>query len=161
MDLDFNDLNFLGDKDEDSEAAADKLTDQVDGLMELAQFKEDGKGKGFTSALATTLLIGGEYTFFDNRLGAGLLSSTRFAPLGVYTELTASANYRPTDWFAATLSYSAIHSNFKTFGWAINLSPAGFNLFLGSDYMLTKVTPQFIPVSSTAANFYLGMAVQW
>jgi hypothetical protein len=155
MDLDFEELNFLG-----GEGASDKLSDEMDGLMELAHFYRH-KDKSFKSALATTLLIGGEYTFFDNRLSAGLLSSTRFAPLGAYTELTASANYRPTGWFAATVSYSAIHSDFKTFGWAINFSPAGFNFFLGSDYMLTKTTPQFIPVRSTAANIHLGMAVQW
>ncbi|MDR3126961.1 MAG: DUF5723 family protein [Tannerellaceae bacterium] len=155
MKLDFKDLNIL------EGGGADEFTEQTNKLMEIAHFYPEKKEKSLKTMLATTILLGGEYTFFENTLGAGLLSTTRFNPLGVYTELTASANYRPINWFAASLSYSAVHSNFKTFGLAINFSPKGFNFFLGSDYMLTKVTPQFLPINATAANIHLGMAVQW
>ncbi|MDR3137488.1 MAG: DUF5723 family protein [Tannerellaceae bacterium] len=155
MELNFEELNIL------DGGGADKFTEQTDKLMELAHFYPSQEEKSLTTMLATTVLLGGEYTFFENKLGAGLLSTTRFNPLGIYTELTASANYRPANWFAASLSYSAVHSNFKTFGLAINFSPKGLNFFLGSDYMLTKVTPQFLPVSATAANIHLGIAAQW
>jgi hypothetical protein len=154
MELNFEELNIL------EGGNANKFTEQTDKLIEFAHFLPK-KDKSFKTMLATSVLLGGEYTFFEDKLGAGLLSFTRFSPLGAYTELTASANYRPISWFAASLSYSAIHSNFKTFGLAINFYPKGFNFFLGSDYMLTKVTPQFLPVSATAANIHLGMAVQW
>jgi hypothetical protein len=156
MELNFEELNIL-----EGTGGADVFTEQTDKLIEFAHFYPSKKEESLTTMLAATLLLGGEYTFFENKLGAGLLSTTRFNPLGIYTELTASANYRPTNWFAASLSYSAIHSNFKTFGLAINFSPKGFNFFLGSDYMLTKVTPQFLPINATAANIHLGMAVQW
>jgi hypothetical protein len=141
--------------DDNIDEQMDKMKEDLEGLM---HFKTQKK-KGYTSSLTTAALAGAEYTFFENRLGAGLLSSTRINPYGIYTELTASANYRPVRWFAATLSYSALHSNFKTYGVAVNFAPKGFNFFLGSDYMLTKVTPQYIPVSANAANLYLGMSV--
>ena len=75
------------------------------------------------------------------------------------TELTLSGNYRPVKWFEATLSYSFIHSKFKTYGIALNFSPSWINFFIGSDYMLTKVTPQCLPVSGNAMNLYMGVSV--
>ncbi|OAV68609.1 hypothetical protein Barb6XT_00914 [Bacteroidales bacterium Barb6XT] len=140
------------------------MDDQLDQLKEdaeqLIQFKQNKTDRSYTSLLSASVLAGAEYSLLDNMIGLGLLSSTSFNPFNVYTELTASANFRPVDWFAATLSYSAIHSHFKTYGIALNFSPKGFNFFLGSDYMISKVTPQFIPVNVGGSNLYLGMSIK-
>lgn len=64
--------------------------------------------KSRKSALAATLVLGGEYGFFNNKLGIGVLSTTRFVKPETLTELTFSANYRPKSWFNVALSYSAI-----------------------------------------------------
>ena len=87
------------------------------------------------------------------------MSSTRLYSPKAYTELTLSGNYRPVKWFEATLSYSFIHSKFKTYGIALNFSPSWINFFIGSDYMLTKVTPQCLPVSGDAMNLFMGVSV--
>jgi len=138
------------------------IGDQVDALKDdllaLGHFKEQGE-KSYTSTLSTTILAGAEYAFLDNRLSAGLLGSARVNPYNVVTEITLSANYRPINWFAATLSYSAVHSGFKTCGLALNYSPRGFNFFIGSDYLISKTTPQGLPVKTGTANFHLGMSV--
>ena len=114
---------------------------------------------GSTTRLRSTINIGGEYRLLENKLGIGLLSSTRLYSPKAYTELTLSGNYRPVKWFEATLSYSFIHSKFKTYGIALNFSPSWINFFIGSDYMLTKVTPQCLPVSGNAMNLYMGVSV--
>ena len=106
----------------------------------------------------STLNIGAEYAILDNKISFGLLSSTRFSPIRVYSELTASANFRPLYWLNATLSYSAVHG-YNTLGWALNLAPSWINFFIGTDYMFTKVTPQFVPVKQKAVNVYFGLGV--
>jgi Family of unknown function (DUF5723) len=112
-----------------------------------------------TTRLRSTINLGGEYRMLENKLGFGLLSSTKLYSPKAYTELTVSANYRPINWFEATLSYSFIHSDFKTYGIALNFTPKWINFFIGSDYMFTKVTPQFLPVSGSAANMYMGISI--
>lgn len=133
----------------------DETKDQIEDLFHFSQTESSGR----TTRLHSTINLGGEYRMLENKLGFGLLSSTRFYTPKAYTELTVSANYRPIKWFEATLSYSFIHSKFKTYGLALNFTPSWINFFIGSDYMFTKVTPQFLPVSGTAANFYMGLSV--
>ncbi|MEG1333396.1 MAG: DUF5723 family protein [Bacteroides sp.] len=147
-----------------NESASDKpsLSDQFDSMTDdleaLIHFREQGRKKR-TTMLRSTFNIGGEYELLKDKLTFGLLSSTRFYQPKAYTELTLSTSYRPINWFEAALSYSFIHSQFQTYGLALNFSPCWINFFVGSDYMLTKVSSEFIPVKSTAADFYFGISV--
>ncbi len=133
----------------------DAMKNDFENLFHFTQKASEGR----TSRLRSTINVGGEYRMLENKLGFGLLSSTRLYSPKAYTELTVSANYRPIIWFEAALSYSFIHSKFKTYGLALNFTPSWINFFIGSDYMFTKVTPQFIPVSGNATNLYMGISV--
>ena len=117
------------------------------------------EGKSQTTRLTTTLNIGSEYTILNNKIGFGLLSSTQFLTTSTFTELTVSANFRPINWFSATLSYSIIRSKFDTFGVALNFSPSWINFFVGTDYMFTKITPQWVPVNQRCANLFFGLSI--
>lgn len=147
------DLSIDGDNNIDNQL--ESLTDNLD---ELIRFREEGQ-KSRSTLLRPTLNIGGEYELLQNKLTFGLLSSTRFYRPKAYTELTLSTNYRPISWFEGTLSYSFIHSQFKTFGLALNFSPCWINFFVGSDYLLGKVNSECIPVNSSAADVYFGISV--
>ena len=46
----------------------------------------------------STVVVGAEYGFFENKLGVGVLSTTRFVQPKTLTEVTFSANYRPKSW---------------------------------------------------------------
>lgn len=162
-DLDGEGFTFSGFKlpignDNSDNSMSDQFDDMTDDITNLFHFRQQ-ESKGRTTMLRSTLNIGAEYSLFDNCLGFGLLSSTRFYTPKAFTELTVSANYRPVNWFAASLSYSMIHSDFKTFGFALNFSPSWINFFLGTDYMLTKVTPQMVPVNSHTANVFFGLSI--
>jgi hypothetical protein len=52
-----------------------------------------------------------------------------------------------------------LHSDFKTAGAALNFSPGWINFFIASDYMLTKVNPQYIPLSQPSANIQFGISI--
>lgn len=127
-------------------------------FSELIRFREV-KAESSTTSLRTTINVGGEYAFFNNKLSAGLLSSTRVRANDTMTELTVSANWRPLSWLTATLSYSFMNSNFETFGCALNLSPSWINVFIGTDYILGRVTPQFVPINNKSANVYFGIGI--
>lgn len=124
---------------------------------ELLKFEQTAS-KGHTRMVRSTLNVGAEYAILDNKISFGLLSSTRFSPIRVYSEVTASANFRPLYWLNATLSYSAVHG-YNSFGWALNLAPSWINFFIGTDYMFTRITPQCVPIKQKAVNVYFGLGV--
>ena len=117
--------------------------------LDLIQFQE-GEAKSRKTTLRSTLNLGAEITLLNNKLGFGVLSSTQFTLPKSYSELTVSANYRPRNWFGATLSYSFLHSEFKTVGIGLKLGP----IFIGSDYLMTEA-----PGDANRANAYIGCSI--
>ncbi len=111
--------------------------------LEVGDAKESRK-----SRLASTLVVGAEYGFFNNKLAVGALSTTRFVQPDALTELTFSANYRPKSWFNVALSYSVIQSAGKSFGLGLKLGP----VFLGTDYM-------FLGKNSNSVNGFVGVSI--
>ncbi len=143
----------------DLPSLSDQFDAMKDDLENLFHFEEQDSRTGRSTMLVATLIAGAEYAIMDNKISFGLLSTTRFYRPKAYTELTVSANFRPVWWFSGSLSYSMMHSAFQTYGIALNFSPNGFNFFVGSDYMITRVNTQFIPVNARAENIYLGMSI--
>lgn len=119
--------------------ASDVLDFELYGLQ-----KKESKSR--TTSLTPTMVLGGEYGLLNNKLGVGLLSTTRFGQLKTYSELTLSANYRPNTLINATVSYSMIQGG-ENFGIAFKIGP----LMLGTDYMYfgnnTKHVNAFIGLS--------------
>ena len=87
--------------------------------------------------------IGAEYVLpYYKNLKFGLLSSTHFNKPFTWSEARLSANVAPVRWFEASVNY-AISSFGSSLGWVLNFHPNGFNFFIGTDHMITKVTPQY------------------
>lgn len=139
-------------------AAVNKLQEDANGYMdrvtggdvldfEMMQLKESEVKDSRKSRLASTLVLGAEYGFFNNKLAVGVLSTTRFVEPKTLSELTFSANYRPKNWFNLAVSYSAIQSAGKSFGLAMKLGP----LFVGTDYM-------FLGKNSNSVNGFVGIS---
>lgn len=122
-----------------------------------------GTPKALTRMLTATLNLGAEYNILHEAIGFGLLSETRF--YGDYTssELTVSANFRPSHWFSASLSHTLVQNRLGVFGLALNVHPSWINLFLGMDYIGFKYgkyeNARAIPINMKSVNFYFGLAV--
>lgn len=116
--------------------------------FDMLQLQANDAEKSRKSRLAATLVLGGEYGFFDNKLAVGVLSTTRFLEPKAVSELTFSANYRPKSWFNVALSYSAIQSAGKSFGAALKVG----SFFIGTDYM-------FLGKNSNSVNGFLGVSI--
>ncbi|NDW19354.1 hypothetical protein D0T53_10585 [Dysgonomonas sp. 216] len=144
----------------DGSSSLEDVFDDVMDDLEQAINLEEGKRKGRSTSLRTTMNMGAEYSFFDNRLSAGLLYSLRFGNYYNVSELTISGNYRPKSWLATTLSYSFLHSDFNTVGFAMYLTPSkGVNFFVAGDYIIPNVSPEWIPTTTKAMNVQFGFSV--
>lgn len=131
----------------------DALADEASELIELS-FSE---GKRMTTVLSPTFRLGAKYAMpFYDKLSAALLFSHRMGKLYGYTEGRLFVNVAPTKGIELSAN-GALTTYGSSWGWMVNFHPNGFGLFIGSDCMLTKVTPQFIPVGNVNANVSLGI----
>lgn len=98
--------------------------------------------------LASTIVLAGEYGFFENKLAVGAIYTTRFVEPKTQNELTFSATYRPKNWFNAAISYSPVQAGGKSLGLGLKLG----SLFLGTDYM-------FFGNNSKSVNGFIGISI--
>lgn len=129
----------------------DQFMDRVDG-GEVIDFDMFGLQKGNvqkkrSTRLPTTLAVGAEYAFWKNRFSVGGLYTSRWGMNRTLSEVTLSANFRPTTKIGLSASYSMLQSAGKTFGAAIKLGP----LTLGTDYL-------FLGKNTRSVNVFLGLS---
>lgn len=151
----FNDIGITG----DDNPLDDQFDDLGDSFEDFIKFRDDGVASSRATMLAATLNIGAEYVFpYYKNLKFGFLSSTHINKPFTWSEGRFSANIAPISWFDASINYAC--STFgSSLGWVLNFHPKGFNFFIGTDHMITKVNPQFIPIGHANANISLGFNV--
>lgn len=151
----FSGFNDVGDGDINGQ-----LDDLQNQLKDLILFYPNNQAQSSrTSALKATINIGGEYEIVEDLFSVGVLSSTRIGPVFTLTEAIISANYRPSDsWFNAALTLD-ISNVAVSGGFIINFCPSFLNFFVGADFILYRMTPQFIPMRSAAPTFSLGLNI--
>lgn len=156
----FDGFSDIAVDDDDSPNSLDNQWDRIsDDLEDLYRFYDAGVKTSRTTALSASLNVGAEYALpWYKNLTFGFLSTTRFNKPFTWTEGRFYANIAPIKWFDASVNYAA--STFgSSFGWILNFHPKGFNFFVGSDHMILKVSPQFVPVHNLNANINLGFNI--
>ena len=119
----------------------------------------------YKTMLSWSLNGGIEANILNNWIAFGLLSHTEFCQNFTRTELTASVNFRIGRWLSTSVSHTFLNGNQPgVLGWALNLHPPGFNLFLGADFIDTRyavmtMNNQAIPIPQymSSANVYIGV----
>ena len=152
-----NDYKFSFEENNENnfEDEIERLSDGLVGLYELENASDQGKRK---KSLASTLNLAVEYTMpFYDRLSVGLINTTRFMEDYTWTDFRLSANVAPLKWFSANVNAATGTYGFA-WGWMINFHPNGYNLFVGMDQVLGKVTEEFVPLSSNA-SINIGMNI--
>ena len=145
----------IDDLGKDFEEEFEKIGEDFEDMME---FKVNDIEKKSTK-LNATMYLGAEYNMpFYNPLSVAVLYGKKFSPYEYsgWDEVRGYLNIAPLKWFeaSANVGYSTFGT---TFGWMLNIHPAGTAFFIGSDYMITKVTPQFLPVNNM--NYHLTFGV--
>ena len=129
-----------------------------------------GEQSGFMRMLNASLNIGVDANFWDNRIGLGVMSRTRFYNSRIYEEVTFGAALRPCHWLNLAVSYSLLHNGkYSNVGAGISLMPYdGINLTLAMDYVPTyyanyntgsAIIP--IPYHLQGVNVAAGLSIVW
>ena len=134
---------------------------KIDGGFEAQPVESTG---AYISRLSASLNGGIEYNIFNNYIAFGLLSHTEFCQNFTRSELTASVNFRIGRWLSTSFSHTFFNGNHPgVLGWALNIHPTGFHLFLGADFIDTRfaVYNKNIPIPQymTSANVYVGLGI--
>lgn len=135
----------------------DELDRLADDAEKMIDFKYDGSESASTG-LNTTIYLGAEYEMpFYKPMSVGLLYGHCFSSFegNDWNDIRAFVNVAPLKWFEASLNVGASTYG-ANLGWMLNFHPAGFSFFIGSDHMITKVTPQFIPLNDLNSHVTLG-----
>lgn len=115
----------------------------------------------YMTRLTCSLNGGVEYNILNNWIAFGLLSHTEFCQNFTRSELTASVNFRIGRWLSTSFSHTFFNGNQPgVLGWAINLHPPGFHLFLGADFIDTRYAVYnslIVPKMMSSANVYMGV----
>ena len=151
--LDKNDPNY------EDKKLDQQLVDLGDQFEESVEFHKVGGKSSRMSGVGATITVGGMYTVpYVRFLKGGLLLTQRINGHYSWTEGRISANLTPVGWFDASVNY-AVSTFGSSFGWIVNFHPKGINLFLGSDFQIFKVTPQYVPVGNLNASFNFGFNI--
>lgn len=155
-------LEYTGLEEIDMENVGEQVEEQLDEIMssaeEMLEFQVDDMQEEKTW-LGATMYLGAEYEMpFYQSLSVGLLYGQRFSKYTGWNDVRGYLNISPLGWLEASTNVS--FSTFGTsLGWMFNFHPAGFSFFVGSDYMVTKVNPQFIPINEMNTNITLGVNI--
>ena len=128
--------------------------DFIGDFDKIYQLEDKGNIGGRTRTLGATLNVGVEYTFpLYRKLTFGVLSSTRFQGRYSWSEARISANVAPVKCFSAGINFAA-GTYGVAFGWLLNYSYTGFNIFVGMDNTHCRLAKQGVPLNSNmAVNF--------
>lgn len=166
IDFNYGDYGTLNSFDADSLLAdANKVKDgYLDGVQDVvidnALFPE-------LSMLTANLNIGVDANFWENRVGVGVYSRTRFYNNRITEEVTLGAALRPVNWFNFAASYSFINGHWSNIGAAISIAPYdGLMLTLATDYIPTTYAKKaavsgktYLPYKTPGLNLSMGLAI--
>jgi outer membrane protein OmpA-like peptidoglycan-associated protein len=142
----------------------DHFNDQLEKFKDVFKQDDSNAKKAYSTRLSTRLNVGAEYSFLENKIGVGLLSSTLFTNNGVYENLTASANFRPTDWLSPSVSYSLLDGRFSTIGFGARIHAAIFDMYMAIDRIplkFVKETSNNIPIPSSMTGTTIQVGWVW
>lgn len=136
----------------------EELNQLGEDASKMIELYSDGVSS-MSTKLNTTMYLGAEYNMpFYKPLSVAVLYGRCISdnPLTRWSEFRGYVNISPLKWLEASANVG--YTSYGTsLGWLFNFHPAGFTFFIGSDYMITKVTPQYIPVDNLNSHITLGI----
>lgn len=169
------DFNYSDYVDKNNNFMTDTLlNDVMNNMLGLVDGAVSSR-QGFARMTSARLNIGVDANFWNNRVGVGVVSSTRLYNNHIFEEVTLGAAFRPVNWFNLAVSYSVINNGKgSSLGAGLSLMPYdGINLTLAADYVPTnyaylkgdKISEQIqkapIPYHLNGLNLAFGLTIVW
>lgn len=167
---DFNYSDYVVDGQFSTDSLMSDVTNNLMGLVDGIHATYAGRA-GFARMVNARFNVGVDANFWDNRVGVGILSSTRLHDNRLYEEVTLGAALRPCNWFNLALSYSLVNNGkFSNLGAGISIMPYdGINFTFAMDYIPTSYVYYRdetagdinIPYRSKGVNLVAGFSIVW
>ena len=167
VDFEYGNYGSLDSFNGDSLAA--DATNALEGYLDAIKVNEiDNNPYPSIDMITANLNVGVDANFWDNRVGVGVYSRTRFYNSRITEEVTLGAAFRPFNWLNLAASYSFINGHWSNMGAALSIAPYdGIMLTLATDYIpLTyakaatesgKTIP--LPYKTPGVNVSFGLAI--
>lgn len=166
----FNYSDYVVDGQFSTDSLMNDVTNNLIGLADGIHATYAGK-RGFARMVNARFNVGVDANFWDNRVGVGILSSTRLRNNRLYEEVTLGAAFRPVNWFNLALSYSLVNNGkYSNLGAGISIMPYdGINLTFAMDYIPTSYAYYHyegvgdipVPYRSKGVNIAAGFSIVW
>jgi hypothetical protein len=115
-----------------TESEYSEVEELTDSLSDFFKFSETESK--YTTYLNTNIFLGGTYEVAPF-MNFGLLSKTFFYDRKIHQAFTLSANFKPTKWFTGSLSYSAMHREYRNIGLGLALRAGPVQMYFLTDYL--------------------------
>ena len=168
MDFNYGDYGTVNSFNSDKllSDATDELTGYMDALQ-VSDIVAGGKLFPKVNMITANLNVGIDANFWENRVGVGVYSRTRFYNNRITEEVTIGAALRPVNWFNLAASYSFINGQWSNIGAALSIAPYdGLMLTLATDYIpttyakkFTESGPTYLPYKTPGLNASIGLAI--
>lgn len=131
-------------------------TVSIDDFDPATLFKVTDTADSKMLGLSPRINAGARYRIFP-ALSAGVLGTVRAGRYSWY-ETRAGLTYTPGSFFSIAAT-GGVNSYGPCFGAALNLNVACFNLYLGTDSIMTSFSPQLIPINKMHTRLTAGLVV--
>jgi hypothetical protein len=154
-------VEFAGFKDVDAQnvdiqAQLDQMKEDAKGLM---QFKETAVTESYKYDLPTIVRVGAEYSLFNNPkhdISLGVLYQSFSSLVKSNQELVGALNLKLLSWVTVSGTCAVLQKEYNRYGVALNFSPSWFNFFIASDFVVPKVSPEYLPIDKFNLNIETG-----
>ena len=165
IDFDYGDYGSVDQFDSDS--LMSDVNNHLNGYTNGIHFSDIQKETPYLQMLTANLNVGIDANFWNNRVGVGVYSRTRFYNSYITEEVTLGAAFRPVNWFNLAASYSFINGHWSNIGAALSIAPYdGIMLTLATDYIPTSYAKASInetniglPYKTPGVNVMFGLAI--
>jgi outer membrane protein OmpA-like peptidoglycan-associated protein len=165
IDLEYGDYGSLDHFDDDQ--LVEDVTTELEGYVDEIKVGEINTGFPYINMLTANLNVGVDANFWDNRVGVGVYSRTRFFNSYITEEVTFGAALRPVNWFNLAASYSFINGHWSNIGAALSIAPYdGLMLTVATDYIPTSYAKASmdganvsLPYKTSGVNVMFGLAI--
>ena len=163
IDLDYSEYGSINHFDDDK--LVDDVTNELEGYLDEIKVHDIEKGFPYINMLTANLNVGIDANFWQNRVGVGVYSHTRFFNSYITEEVTLGAALRPVNWFNLAASYSFLNGHWSNIGAALSIAPYdGLMLTVATDYIPTsyaKASAEKIslPYKTSGVNVMFGLAI--
>lgn len=165
--IDFNYGDYGSVDHFDSDSLMSDVNNHLNGYMNGIHLSDIKKESPYLQMLTANLNVGIDANFWDNRVGVGVYSRTRFYNSYITEEVTFGAALRPVNWFNLAASYSFINGHWSNIGAALSIAPYdGLMLTLATDYIPTSYAKASmdganigLPYKTSGINVMFGIAI--